>query len=165
MAASEGLSPEYLMLGITRQEDGFYSSFRSLVSPFLYGGLVFLVGSAVSIWLLLLQGRELKQLAAAMQMLANGETEIKKEAVHGKDVDFMWNSLMETRKTISRINYTRYQIFESCYRFAPKNIEKILGKDSITEVNSKDMVLLHGTVAVISSDRAEGSGQAIADQD
>lgn len=164
VAASEGLSPEYLMLGITRQEDGFRSPFRSLVSPFLYAGLVFLVGSAVSIWLLLLQGRELKHLAAAMQMLASGETEIKKEAVHGKDVDFMWNSLMETRKTISRINYTKYQIFESCYRFAPKNIEKILGKDSITEVGSGDMVLLHGTVAVISSDRAEGSGQAVAEQ-
>ena len=164
VAASDGLSPEYLMLGITQQEDGFRSSLRSLVSPFLYAGLVFLVGSAVSIWLLLLQGRELKQLAAAMQMLAGGETEIKKEAVYGKDVDFMWNSLMETRKTISRINYTRYQIFESCYRFAPKNIEKILGKDSITEVGSGDVVLLHGTVAVISSDRAEGSGSAVAEQ-
>lgn len=164
VAASEGVFPEYLMLGITRQEDRSGSKLRSLASPFVCGGLVFLAGSAASMWLLLLQGRELKRLAAAMQMLANGETEIKKEAVHGKDVDFMWNSLMETRKTISRINYTRYQIFESCYRFAPKNIEKILGKDSITEVNSGDMVLLHGTLAVISSARAEDGSRAVAEQ-
>lgn len=164
VAASEGLSPEYLMLGVTRQEEVTGSPFRRLLPSFLYGGLVFLAGSAVSIWLLLLQGRELKRLAVAMQMLAGGETEIKKETVHGKDVDFMWNSLMETRKTISRINYAKYQIFESCYRFAPKNIEKILGKDSITEVNSGDMVLLHGTVAVISSVRVDDAGQALAEQ-
>ena len=149
-AASEGLYPEYILAGIARREDGG-TSLESRLSPFLYSACVFLAGSVISIWLLLLQGRELWKLAGAMQKLANGETQIRKDAVHGKDVDFMWNSLMEIRKTISRINYAKYQIFESCYRFAPKNIEKILGKDSITEVSSGDMVLLHGTMAVISS--------------
>lgn len=162
-AASEGLYPEYVLAGIARREDGRVSV-ESRVSPFLYSAGVFLAGSVVSIWLLLLQGRELKKLAGAMQLLANGETQIKKGTVHGKDVDFMWNSLMEIRKTISRINYAKYQIFESCYRFAPKNIEKILGKDSITEVASGDMVLLHGTMAVISSAAGADKGSALAEE-
>lgn len=161
--ASDGLKPDYVVMGITRRKDPVRTSESDGMHPFFYAGFVFLAGSAVSIWLLLLQGRELKRLAVAMQMLANGETGIKKEAVHGKDVDFMWNSLMETRKTISRINYTKYRIFESCYRFAPKHIEKILGKDSITEVKSGDCVLLHGTVAVISSVRPAENGQVQAE--
>lgn len=164
-AASEALYPEYVLTGITRREDAAENAVKSRISPLLYSACVFLAGSVISIWLLLLQGRELKRLARAMQMLAGGETQIRKETVRGKDVDFMWNSLMEIRKTISRINYTKYQIFESCYRFAPKNIEKILGRDSITEVNSGDRVLLHGTMAVVSiaggQDRENGLAEEI----
>lgn len=164
VAASEELFPEYVMMGITKREELGGISNREQITPILYAIIVFLLGSAVSIWLLVLQGRELKHLALAMQMLASGQTEIKKQPAHGKDIDFMWNSLMETRKTISRMNYTKYQIFESCYRFAPKNIEKILGKDSITEVNSGDMVLLHGTMAIISSVQIEESACALSKQ-
>ena len=164
-AASEALYPEYVLTGITRREDAAGNAVKSRISPLLYSACVFLAGSVISIWLLLLQGRELKRLARAMQMLAGGETQIRKETVRGKDVDFMWNSLMEIRKTISRINYTKYQIFESCYRFAPKNIEKILGRDSITEINSGDRVLLHGTMAVVSiaggQDRENGLAEEI----
>lgn len=163
VAASDDIFPEYLLLGVIRQDapEGFFGGNRAVP---LYAAAVFLLGSAVSIWLLVLQGRELQHLATAMQALAGGDTVIKKAAVHGKDVDFMWNSLMETRKTISRINYTRYRILESCYRFAPKNIEKILGKDSITEVNSGDMVLLHGTMAVVSCAEAKEEGRVLADR-
>lgn len=164
VTASKELFPEYVMMGITRREDPGAVSSREQIMPILYAAVVFLLGSAVSIWLLVLQGRELKHLSLAMQMLAGGQTEIKKQPAHGKDIDVMWNSLMETRKTISRMNYTKYRIFESCYRFAPKNIEKILGKDSITEVNSGDMVLLHGTMAIISSMQIEESEHALSEQ-
>lgn len=150
-AASEGLSPEYLLMGITRREDLSGTNRHGNRGYLIYAEIIFLIGSVVSISLLVLQGRELKRLAKAMEAVAGGQMNVAKKAVHGKDVDFMWNSLLEIKKTISRINYTKYRIFESCYRFAPKNIEKILGKDSITEVKGGDMVLLHGTVAFVSS--------------
>lgn len=164
VAASEELFPEYVMMGISRREDAGVVSTKEQIIPILYAVVVFLLGSVVSIWLLVLQGKELKHLALAMQMLAGGQTEIKKQPAHGKDIDFMWNSLMETRKTISLMNYTQYRIFESCYRFAPKNIEKILGKASITEVNSGDMVLLHGTMAIISSVQIEEGENKLSEQ-
>lgn len=152
--AADGLNPEYLLIGITRGED------LSLwegggIDYLVYAEVLFLIGSIVSISLLILQGTELKRLAKAMENVANGQEEVVKKSVHGKDVDYMWNSLLEIQKNISQINYTKYKIFESCYRFAPKNIEKILGKDSITEVKSGDMVLVHGTVASISSTELE----------
>lgn len=162
-AASDELHPEYLLIGIARQEStgGLFAGTNKVY--LVYAEVIFLIGSVVSICLLVLQSRELKRLAKAMQAVAGGQTEVEKGPVHGKDVDFMWNSLLETQKTISRINYTRYRIFESCYRFAPKNIEKILGKDSITEVKGGDMVLVHGTVAVISSAEPGNGSQTSSD--
>ncbi len=154
MSATEGLYPEYLLIGITRREA--LSVWKEGGKDYLvYAEILFLIGSLVSISLLLWQGRELKRLAKAMDKVADGQTEVVKESVHGKDVDYMWNSLLEIQKTIGHINYTKYRIFESCYRFAPKNIEKILGKDSITEVKSGDMVPVYGTVASISSTELE----------
>ncbi len=162
-AASEGLYPEYLLMGITRREDLSGAARDNSKGYLIYAQIIFLIGTIVSISLLVLQGRELKRLSKAMEAVAEGQMEVVKKGVHGKDVDFMWNSLFEIRKTISRINYTKYRIFESCYRFAPKNIEKILGKDSITEVKGGDMVLLHGTVAVISSTEPGDTNRRSAD--
>lgn len=153
--ATDGLYPEYLLIGITRREDLSATTNDSSKGYLLYAEILFLIGSIVSVGLLILQGRELRRLAKAMENVVNGQMDVVKKPVHGKDVDYMWNSLLELQKTISQINYTKYRIFESCYRFAPKNIEKILGKDSITEVKSGDMVPVHGTVASISSTEME----------
>ena len=57
-AASEDLTPAYVLAGIARLEEDADASFRSRISPFLYSACVFLIGSAVAVWLLLLQGRE-----------------------------------------------------------------------------------------------------------
>ena len=163
VSASDGLYPEYLLIAISRREDVSAVQKGGMKGYLVYAELLFLVGSVISISLLLLQGRELKRLSKAMENVAGGQMDIVKKSVHGKDVDFMWNSLLEIRKTISRINYTKYRIFESCYRFAPKNIEKILGKDSITEVKGGDMVLVHGTVALLSSAEPENRNRQSAD--
>ncbi|MDE6640508.1 MAG: hypothetical protein K2K63_08290 [Acetatifactor sp.] len=153
VSAAGGLYPEYLLIGITRMEDS--SFWKGGKDYLIYAEILFLIGSVVSISLLIMQGRELKRLAKAMDNVANGQMEVVKKSVHGKDVDYMWNSLLEIKKTISQINYTKFRIFESCYRFAPKNIEKILGKDSITEVKSGDMAPVYGTVASIFSAELE----------
>ncbi len=152
--ATDGLYPKYLLIGVTKRED--LSVWRVGGKVYVkYAEILFLLGSMISISLLVLQGRELKRLAKAMENVASGQMDVVKKSVHGKDADRMWNSLLEIQKTIGQINYTKYRIYESCYRFAPKNIEKILGKDSIAEVKSGDMVLVHGTVASISSAELE----------
>lgn len=164
VAASNELYPEYLLIGITRQKDASSVSDGIPRDYLIYAELIFLLGSLVSIVLLLLQDRELRRLAGAMHDMANGETVLAKGSVYGRDVNLMWNSLLEIDKLISRTNYTSYRIYESCYRFAPKNIEKILGKDSITEVKGGDMVLMQGTVAILSSTELQESGDKTAEQ-
>lgn len=164
VAASNELYPEYFLIGIIRQESTSGISDRIPKDYLIYTELMFLLGSLVSVVLLLLQDWELRCLAQAMQDVANGETQITKGTVYGRDINLMWNSLLELDKIISRSNYARYQIYESCYRFAPKNIEKILGKDSITEVKGGDMVLMEGTIAILSSAEPEGSKDKTAEQ-
>uniref|UniRef100_UPI004055C991 hypothetical protein n=1 Tax=Agathobacter sp. TaxID=2021311 RepID=UPI004055C991 len=117
----------------------------------IYGAVVFLVTGIAAVIILWRQGRELKQLAKAVHELANGNKEIQKLSLHGTDMRRIWNSLLEMQKNINRTNYSKRQTLEACSRFIPKHIEKILGKNSIEEVNSGDMVQLWGTAAVVSS--------------
>ena len=163
VAASGELYPDYMLAAVTGQEET-EGVFAGIPRAYLvYAELIFLAGSLIAAGLLLWQGRELTRLSKAMQQTAAGG-QIVKGPVHGKDINLMWNSLLEIGRIISRINYTRYRIYESCYRFAPKNIEKILGKDSITEVSGGDSVLLKGTIAVLSSAAPSDSGQETADR-
>ena len=164
VAVPSKLYPEYFLIGITRQEDALVISDGIPKNYLIYAEMMFLLGSMVSIVLLFLQDRELRRLARAIHAVAGGETQLFKGTVYGKDVNLMWNSLMEIDKIISRINYTKYKIYESCYRFAPKNIEKILGKDSITEVKGGDMVMMEGTIAILSSAEPEGLGDNTAEK-
>ncbi|MCD8068710.1 MAG: hypothetical protein LUE87_07460 [Lachnospiraceae bacterium] len=121
--------------------------------------LLFLLGSAVCLGLLFRQGREISGLSKAMLTASGGQEVPSKETAKSKDVAVMWNSFMEMQKQISRINYARYRIYESCYRFAPKDIEKIFGRDSITEVEGGDFVRLKGTVAFVTSDEPESADE------
>ncbi|MCD8326452.1 MAG: hypothetical protein LUC90_07150 [Lachnospiraceae bacterium] len=134
---------------------GWLSADASVGVYFGTAAVLFLLLSAVCCGLLLRQGREITKLSQAMLAASEGQEVPFGGKVRSRDVSVMWNSFMELQKKISRINYTRYRIYESCYRFAPKDIEKIFGKDSITEVAGGDSVRLKGTVAFVTSDEPE----------
>lgn len=130
----------------------------------VFAVLMFLAASALCLTLLLVRGSELRKFSAAMLQVSAGQEVPMGKAVRSRDVAVMWNSLMELQKKIGRINYTRYRIFESCYRFAPKNIEKIFGRDSITEVAGGDTVCLRGTVAFVTLAEPQGASDSCAQQ-
>ena len=145
------LKPEYLLLGVTGRPEQAQATAANVRSYLLFAEIIFLVGSVLCIAILFLQNRELRRLGLAMQAVADGNESVEKAAIHSRDVDWMWNSLMEIRKNIVHMEYMKQQIFKSCYRFAPKRVETILGKDSITEVKSGDSVQLSGTMAIFAS--------------
>ncbi|MCC8140652.1 MAG: hypothetical protein LIO67_10225 [Lachnospiraceae bacterium] len=130
----------------------------------VFAVILFLAASAVCMALLLIRGSELRRFSAAMLQVSAGQEVPMGRAARSRDVAVMWNSLMELQKKIGRINYTRYRIFESCYRFAPKNIEKIFGRDSITEVAGGDTVRLHGMVAFVTTTEPQGASEGSAQQ-
>ncbi len=126
--------------------------------------LIFVVGSAVLFLILWLQAADMRHFEKALAAVATrgGENSKKRGKVTGHDLDHMWNSLGEINKKIEKIDYARFQIYEAYYRFAPRNIEKILQKNSIFEVQSGDTAVVNGTLAYVGSNRSVQADQRIA---
>jgi hypothetical protein len=74
----------------------------------------------------------------------------------GRDIKDMWDSVTEIHKRIDEIEYAKIRILEAYFRFAPKNVEKVLGKKSILEVQSGDTCSIQGTISMIGLDLKGG---------
>ncbi|MBQ9633335.1 MAG: hypothetical protein IJV04_10575, partial [Lachnospiraceae bacterium] len=118
------------------------------------GALIFLTFSFLGCWSLVREGRDVRQLGRALGLLAEGDYSFQKpEHVLGWDLVRMWNSVNEIRRSIKSINYKQFMIYKAYYRFAPKNIERILKKDTITDVRSGDAIRLTGTQVLVRTER------------
>lgn len=113
--------------------------------------LIFVCGNIGLFLILWLQSRDLRQFETAISEVALTGEHRKKGLVIGHDYGTMWNSLTQIEKRIEKINYNRYLIYESYYRYAPKDIEKIFGRDSISEVAGGDVIDLTGTLALVAT--------------
>ena len=112
---------------------------------------VFIIISLLIILILYLQSRDVHLIAQMLKAMAEGKTDIKKPNVRGGDLIAMKNSVYEIEKNIKNVNRAKFMTFEAYYRFAPKSIEKILGRNSIVEVDVGDDTRLMGTVAVVAT--------------
>ena len=70
----------------------------------------------------------------------------------GTDLENMWNSLRQIEKEIGQLQYSSFKRLEAYSRFAPQDIEKILGKESILDVVNGDRIGIKGTLSMITSD-------------
>ncbi len=140
------------------------SLYRGIMTDF--GGCVqyilvlFFVGSIAGIVLFLLQSRDIRKLQNALVDLARGEENIDKGVIIGRDINHMWNSLTEIRKNIVNTNRIKFLTYEAYFRFAPKSIERILKKQSITEIKCGDVITASGELAILSVPGKKGSGTA-----
>lgn len=123
----------------------------------LAGILLFFILSALEILLAMAENRDIAELSAALSGLVEEGFEYKKPSfVVGKDICRMWSSIHEIEKYIGRESRIRFLTYQAYFRFAPKSIEKILKKDSITEVRSGDAIRMVGTIAFLSTEPQQG---------
>ena len=142
----------YALVGIITRTDpslGFWGDARSVLILF---AVVFILGSVLMFIAMYLQAIDLKRLEEEMRDVALGNTSIDIPSTPARDMQSMWSSLSEIVKRITETNYERYRIFEAYFRFAPKNIETIMEKESIFDVNNGDIVHTSGTLMLISTD-------------
>lgn len=144
----------YALVGILSTNFELYKWRTVLLRDVLVGLAVYVVLSALGIAFLTIQSRDIGKLREVMLRVAGGSQDIERPDVHGKDMETMWNSINETDKTLKKMNYSKLQIFEAYYRFAPKEIEKLLEKNSIMEVASGDERKLSGSMAIVGIDPA-----------
>ena len=141
----------YAVIGIAeydRVSEGFFDNYGSVLR---YAILVYVIASIGGLIYFILEAMDIRFLASALQKTANGQENIEKPVVVGTDMNYMWNSLFEIQKKITMTNHIKFLTYEAYYRFAPKSIERILKKDSITEVQGGDAIRLSGTMALMST--------------
>lgn len=150
---------DYVLFGVYLDDSLAIENWQTeLVAAFL----IFALASLFCILILTGQSADLGRLAHSMQLVAKGKTDVKRPRIYGGDMRILWNALGEIQKKIRSVNYAKFLTFEAYYRFAPKNIERLLNKESITEVTSGDVIRLKGTMAMISTVGArDGSEQEI----
>ena len=116
--------------------------------------IIFIVLSIAGCYILVMESRDMHNLGMALEKLADGKYSFKKpDSIWGWDLEWMWNSAYEIRRAIKSINYLQFKVYKAYYRFAPKNIERILKKDSISDVKSGDAIQLFGTQVLIRTER------------
>ena len=144
---------------------GFFESLIAGVGDYLNLIIVlFAAGTIVGIAFLLMQSADLLQLQNALGELSKGgDAKIDKPAVVGRDMNYMWNSVMEICKNVANNNRIKFLTYEAYFRFAPKSIERILNRQSITEVHSGDMSAKSGAIACLKIPGWGGSGKAALD--
>lgn len=104
----------------------------------------------------------LRSLAKAMIEVSDESRELTVPSTVPQYLKVHWEALTEIEQRIKRINYSVYCMYQAYYRFAPKKIENILGKESIMEVRSGDAIRFRGTEAILSfSDRFKRTREGI----
>lgn|GEM_PF-2450301 len=141
----------YLAVCVSTEAEIFSGLFLNSRSMLWFFGAFLIIGTFLGMIYFSLEGIDLNRLGSALGKLANGEENIKKPKVRGTDMNRMWNSIYEIQKNIVATNRIKFLTYEAYYRFAPKSVERILKKASITEVQGGDCISLKGTMAVVST--------------
>ncbi len=151
-ASMDELNPDYVLVGIINDTTTDASVFVDNKGPFVAFLLIFAISSGLVVLAWWLHMRDLTTLEEALSVTALGGEFPERPATIGRDVKDMWDSVAEINKRIEEIEYTKIRILEAYYRFAPKNVEKVLGKQSIIEVANGDSANLLGTIGMIGID-------------
>ncbi len=152
----------YAIVTVTDENSLYTGLFSDFAGCLRLIAIIFVIGSLIGLIIMLLQSADLRRFQKALSSLAKGEEEVEKEAVVGRDMNFMWNSLTEIRKNIITTNRIKFLTYEAYFRFAPKSIERILRKQSITEIKSGDMISSNGALALLyAPGRKEGTRMEI----
>ncbi|MBO4457626.1 MAG: hypothetical protein J5802_07895 [Butyrivibrio sp.] len=147
--ANKEPAPDCALIGII----GTNSNDKSVVADNMGVYILFLAIFAVaSLMVILVWLLHMKDLAALEQVLndtALGNDIRERPVTLGNDVKDMWDAVSEIRKKFDSLKHSKLKIMEAYYRFAPKNIELIMGKDSIVEVHNGDKRTFDGTIGFI----------------
>lgn len=146
-----GTVPDYMLLAIINNTTDSASRWRNNSVVFFMFILTFIIGTLLTLAIWYLQNRDLLLLESALRDTAYGRELPERPVVVGGDLRDMWDSIAEINKRVEELQYSKFQILEAYYRFAPKNIEKVLNKNSIIEVVNGDHIILNGSIATINA--------------
>lgn len=146
---NKALSPDFALVGIINIRSEDPSVVSDNTGAFVLFAFVFAIASAAVVLVWHLHMRDLVALEEALNDTAIGNKVTQRPPTLGSDVKDMWDALFEIQKRVEDVRYSKLRIMEAYYRFAPKNIEVILGKNSIIEVHNGDSRVFDGTIGFL----------------
>ncbi len=149
------MSPEYALVGIINDTTTNASVFVEDGIVLIFFLFVFALGSGLVVLIWFFHMRDLAYLEDALSKTALGGDLPERPFTLGRDIKDMWDSVSEIHKRIDEIEYSRVKMLEAYYRFAPKNVERFLGKESILEVHHGDRRDFTGTGGILSLDLSD----------
>ena len=152
---SENPRDDLAVVAVLQDQQGNKLHRSSMVGLGVLFIVIFIIGSLLLFVVLYLQHVDLKRFSHALKGLALDQEKEESPKNVSRDMRELWKSYGELSKRIEEINYDKYMIFEAYYRFAPKGIEEILGKDSILDVRNGDVVDVSGSMVLLSIDQEE----------
>ena len=152
---SDNPQDDLAVVAVYRDEKGMETHRSSVIGLGILFIVIFVIGSVLMFIVLYLQHVDLKRFSGALKRLALGEAKEDSPKNVSRDMRELWQSYGELGKRIEEINYDKYMIFEAYYRFAPKGIETIMGKESILDVKNGDVVDVSGSMVLLSIDEDE----------
>ncbi|MBQ7955235.1 MAG: hypothetical protein IJ282_05745 [Lachnospiraceae bacterium] len=165
-AGKGAISPAYILLTEIPLEPLNLSVMQMKKEVMIYGAAVLLVGTLLLATVVYLQGKQLRKLTRQVVRVAEGKEDWETLQTTGdgfwgesNDMRILKNSLAQISADVARMNYMRFKVLQGYYRFAPKQIEKILGKQSILEVGTNDRINITGTIAFVAYAEDKKSGE------
>ena len=152
---SENPRDDLAVVTVFRDQKGIETHRSSVIGLGILFIVIFVIGSIMLFIVLYLQHVDLKRFSHALKGLALDQQKEESPKNVSRDMRELWKSYGELSKRIEEINYDKYMIFEAYYRFAPKGIEEIMGKDSILDVRNGDVVDVAGSMVLLSIDEEE----------
>lgn len=153
------VAPEYALV-VTVPEEPLMKALETLKSQYFFYSLLFMTAATLVFFLVvLMQEKELHRIMRFLARAAKGGEEASlllksagRARSHGRsnEMQALTNSVKQIAINMERMNYARYQVLQAYYRFAPKEIEKILGKQSILDVAPMDQEEKESLVAFVS---------------
>lgn len=150
------ISPKYIFLTEIPMESLRATVLQMEKEYVLYGAVLGLVGTLILAIVIAIQGSQLRRLIKGVARVADGREdwrtlgeEQKSFWIESNEIRALKNSLSQIATDMARTNYMKYRVLQGYYRFAPKQIEKIFGKNSILEVEVNDRAHVTGTLAFV----------------
>ena len=150
-------APKYALIGIinsTTLDKSVFVKNRGILILFM---TIYALGSALVVYVWRLYLKDIAALEHALIIAAEGGKFPERPKKVGADVKEMWDSVTEINKKLEENEYIKIRILEAYYRFAPKNVERVLFKNSILEVKSGNSSSIKGTVAMMGIDTGKGT--------
>ena len=134
-----------------------YASIWQMEKQYMIYSVVFVfIGTILLAGVIAIQGMQLRRLAKRAARVAEGKEDWSSLEdstgsfwLESNEIRGLKNSLTQISSDVARINYKQYRVLQGYYRFAPKEIERIFGKNSILEIEPNDRIHITGTLAFV----------------